>query len=392
MLINIPLITIIIAVVACVYASYSDLKDGVIRNKLTFPLIAIGIVLNAIYVFTSNASIFLFIECAVVTGVIFALGYLFWKMGAWAGGDVKLFTALAALLPFYAIPLYPAIVNYQILGVPFPAEAVYPFPFTLIINSILSILPFLLIYVFYIVVKNKPHLIGELISPIKEYKKNIVLTLVVTSAVTLTYTLTKELNIQIILLSLILIYLLSLIISKIPNRIKAVIISVVSVYALITNFKITISGMVLIFISLIVIEIVKKLLTSVSKEALQDDYKISELKEGMIPAYSVYEKDNSVYVDDQSFITRVRKALKTGDVSLINPPKGKLLVSSMAAGLTEKDIDLLKELKNENKIVDLFRIKKGIPFAPSILIGLLISLFIGDIAFILEKILVGILY
>ncbi len=392
MLINIPLITIIIAVVACVYASYSDLKEGVIRNKLTFPLIAIGIVLNAIYVFTSTASIFLFIECVVVTGVIFALGYIFWKMGAWAGGDVKLFTALAALLPFYAIPLYPPLVNYQILGLQFPAEAIYPFPFTLIINSILSILPFLLIYVFYIVIKNKPHLMGELTSPIKDYKKNIVLTLVVTSAVTLTYTLTKQLNIQIILLTLILIYLLSLIISKIPNRIKAVIISIVTVYALITNFKITLTGMVLIFISLIVIGIARKLLTSVSKEALQDNYKISELKEGMIPAYSIFEKDNKVYVDDQSFMTRVRKALKTGNVSLINPPKGKLLVSSMAAGLTEKDIDLLKELKNKNKIIDVFRIKKGVPFAPSILIGLLISLFIGDIAFILEKILIGIMY
>lgn len=392
MLVNIPLITIIIAVVACVYASYSDLKEGVIRNKLTFPLIAIGIVLNAIYVFTSTASIFLFIECVVVTGVIFALGYIFWKMGAWAGGDVKLFTALAALLPFYAIPLYPSLVNYQILGLQFPAEAIYPFPFTLIINSILSILPFLLIYAFYIVIKNKPHLMGELASPIKDYKKNIVLTLVVTSAVTLTYTLTKQLDIQIIILSLILIYLLSLIISKIPNRIKAVIISIVTVYALITNFKITLTGIVLIFISITVLEIVKKLLTSVSREALQDNYKMSELKEGMIPAYSIFEKDNKVYVDDQSFLTRVRNALKTGDVSLINPPKGKLLVSSMAAGLTEKDINLLKELKNKNKIVDVFRIKKGVPFAPSILIGLLISLFIGDIAFILEKILVGIFY
>jgi preflagellin peptidase FlaK len=392
MLVNIPLITIIIAVVACVYASYSDLKEGVIRNKLTFPLIAIGIVLNAIYVFTSTASIFLFIECVFVTGVIFALGYIFWKMGAWAGGDVKLFTALAALLPFYAIPLYPPLVTYQILGLQFPAEAIYPFPFTLIINSILSILPFLLIYVFYIVIKNKPHLMGELTSPIKDYKKNIVLTLVVTSAVTLTYTLTKQLNIQIILLTLILIYLLSFIISKIPNRIKAVLISVFTVYALITNFKITITGIVLIFISLIIIGIARKLLTSVSKEALQDNYKISELKEGMIPAYSIFEKDKKVYVDDQSFMTRVRNALKTGNVSLINPPKGKLLVSSMAAGLTEKDINLLKELKNKNKIIDVFRIKKGVPFAPSILIGLLISLFIGDIAFILEKILIGIMY
>ena len=105
-------------------------------------------------------------------------------------------------------------------------------------------------------------------SPIKDYKKNIVLTLVITSAVTLTYTLTKQLEIQIIIVSLILIYLLSFIISKIPNRIKAIVVSIVTVYALITNFKITISGIVLIFISITIIEIVKKLLTSVSKDCL----------------------------------------------------------------------------------------------------------------------------
>jgi preflagellin peptidase FlaK len=392
MIITIPLISIIIALVACIYASYSDLKDGVIRNKLTFPLIAIGIILNAIYIFTTTSNLWLFIEVVVVTAVIFILGYLFWKIGAWAGGDVKLFTGLAALIPFYAIPLYPSIVSYQILGQQFPLEATYPFPFTLIINSILSILPFLLIFVFYVAFKHKPHLISELVSPIRGYKKNFVLTLVITSAVTLTYTLTKELNIQIILLSLILIYLLSLIISKIPNKVKAVLISVVTVYALITNFQVTVSGIIFLFISVTVIEVMKKLLTSVSKEALQDNYTIDELKEGMIPAYNIYEKDNEVYADNQSFITRIRKAFKTGDVSQINPPKGKLLISTMAAGLSEDDIKLLKELKTNDKISDQFRIKKGVPFAPSILIGLIISLFIGDLAFIVEKILIGIMY
>ncbi len=362
MLITIPLISIIIALVACIYASYSDLKEGVIRNKLTFPLIVIGIILNAIYIFTTTSNLWLFIEVVVVTAVIFILGYIFWKIGAWAGGDVKLFTGLAALIPFYAIPLYPSIVSYQILGQQFPLEATYPFPFTLIINSILSILPFLLMFVFYVAVKYKPHLIRELVSPIREYKKNFVLTLVITSAVTLTYTLTKELNIQIILLSLILIYLLSLIISKIPNKVKAVLLSVVTVYALITNFQVTVTGIIFIFISVIVVEILKKLLTSVSKEALQDDYTIAELKEGMIPAYNIYEKDNEIYVDNQSFITRIKKAFKTGDVSQINPPKGKLLISSMAAGLTLDDIKLLKELKTNDKISDQFRIKKGVPF------------------------------
>ena len=120
--------------------------------------------------------------------------------------------------------------------------------------------------------------------------------------------------------------------------------------------------------------------------------KSHDLKEGMIPAYSVYEKDEKVYVDDKSFFSRLKEGIKTGDPSLINPPRGKLLVNSMAAGLTEDDIKLLKELCTKEKIEDNFRIKKGVPFAPSILIGLIISLFLGDLAFIIEKILVGILY
>ncbi len=391
MLINIPLISIVIAVVACIYASYSDLKDGIIKNKLTFPLIAIGIILNAIYIFTTS-DVWLFVKCVVVTAVVFVLGYLFWKMGAWAGGDVKLFTGLAALIPFYAIPYYPAVVSYQIMGQQFPLEASYPFPFTLMINSILSMLPFLLIFVFYIAVKHKPHLIDELISPVKDYKNNLVLSLVITSAVTLTYTLTQLLNIQIILLSLILIYLLTLIISKIPNKVKAVLISLVTVYALITSLQLTVTGILLIFISLMAIGVIRKLLTSVSSQALQDDYKIEDLKEGMIAAYSVYETDERTYVDKKSFFTRFKEAVGSGDISLLNPPRDKLLVSSMAAGLTEEDIKLLKELRDKDKISEDFRIKKGVPFAPSILIGLLISLLLGDLALIVQKILFAIVY
>ena len=64
----------------------------------------------------------------------------------------------------------------------------------------------------------------------------------------------------------------------------------------------------------------------------------------------------------------------------------------MAAGLTDDDIDLLKGLSKENKIDSKIKIKRGVPFAPSILIGLLISLFIGDLAVILQKILYVILY
>ncbi|HTX61714.1 MAG TPA: A24 family peptidase C-terminal domain-containing protein, partial [Methanobacterium sp.] len=155
---------------------------------------------------------------------------------------------------------------------------------------------------------------------------------------------------------------------------------------------ITISGIVTLFILFIVFEIIRKLLTKVSKEALQDDYKIDKLEEGMIPAYNMYQNGDEIYFDKKSFLQKIREALSTGDMSQISTPPGKLLVSTLAAGLRDEDIELLKKLSQEGKIEDAFRVKKGVPFAPSILIGLIISLFIGDMAMILLNVLNWILY
>ena len=392
MVFNIPLICSFIAIIACLYASYTDLKSGIIQNKLTFSLIGLGIILNAVYAFMTNDIWFIIIGL-IFTAAIFAVGYIFWKLGAWAGGDVKLFTALAALLPFS-----PSLLNYNLLGVDFPIGSIYGFPFTLIINSLLSILPFLLIYVLFIAIRRKPYLMGELLAPVKEYRKNIVLALVTTSAVTLTYVITSYFNItsyfqyQVIIVSLILIYLLTMIISKLPNMIKAVIVSVLTVFALYLHSELTLIGIVAIFLSITAIGIIRKLLTSVNKKALQDDYELANLKEGMIPAYSIYERNDEVYVDDKGFFEKIKESFNKGDPTGITASKGKLLISSMAAGLTDDNIALLKKLFEENKIDSKIKIKKGVPFAPSILIGLLISLFIGDLAVILQKILYVIFY
>jgi preflagellin peptidase FlaK len=382
----IPLLAAIIAVLACVYASYSDIKRGIIPNKLTFPLIGVGLVLDGIYAYLTG-NYWLIISAALITGFIFVLGYLFWKMGAWAGGDVKLFTALAALLP-----IYPPLFAYNILSYQMPIYANYPFPFTLIINSILSMLPFLLIYVFYISFKYKTHLLKELIAPVKNYQKNIITTLVVTAAAYITLQITPYLPFQIIIISLILIFILSYLISKLPLYIKAVIIIVTTVLGLWQNYMVTISGIVILFLIITFIEMVRILLTRVSKEALQDDYKINELSEGMIAAHKLYEKDDKVFYDDKSFYQKIREAISTGDLSIISTPPGKLLVGTLAAGLKNEDIELLKKLSHEGKISDNFKVKKGVPFAPSILIGLLISLLIGDLAIIFLNILNWILY
>ncbi len=382
----IPLSAVIIAIIACLYASYSDIKRGIIPNKLTFPLIGLGLVLNLVYAILTGNLLFV-ISAVVITAVIFVLGYLFWKMGAWAGGDVKLFTALAALLA-----IYPPLFNYSILNYQMPVYGYYPFPFTLIINSILSMLPFLLIYVIYIAIKFKPHLLKELIAPVRNYKKNFLMTLVISSAAYITLFITPYIPFQNILISLILIFIFSLIINKLPLIVKSVLVAIITFIALYQNLLVTLTGIIILFIILILTEIIRALLTKVNKEALQDDYKIDDLKEGMIPAYSLYQMDDEVYYDDKGIFQKIRLALTSGDISIINAPKGKQLISILAAGLKKEDIELLKKLSHEDKIPETFKVKKGVPFAPSILIGLLISLFIGDLAIIFLNVLNWLLY
>lgn len=387
MVINcIPLIAAIIAVAACLYASYTDFKRGIIPNKLTLPLIVVGLILNGIYAILID-NLLLIISATIITGVIFALGYLFWKMGAWAGGDVKLFTALAALLA-----IYPPIINYNILNYQMPFYATYPFPFTLVINSILSMLPFLLIYVVYIGFKRKPKVLKELTEPVREYKKNLVSALIVSSAAYIAVFIILHLPFRNLIMIFILIVILSAVITKLPRLIKAAVISIAMILSLIQNLEVTIYGFIILFIIITATAIIKKLLTKANKEALQDDYKISELEKGMISAHNLYQKGDEIYYDDQGFFDKIREAIKTGDLFLMTAPKGKLLVGTLAAGLEDKDIELLKKLSQEGKISDTYKVKKGVPFAPSILIGLLISLFIGDLVIILFNIVGWLLY
>ena len=386
MVFNIPLICTVIAIIACIYASYTDLKSGIIQNKLTFSLIALGLILNAVYAFITNNVWFIIIGI-IFTAVIYVLGYIFWRLGAWAGGDVKLFTALAALLPFS-----PSILNYNVLGVTFPIGAIYGFPITIIINSLLSILPFLLIYVLFIALRRKPYLVDEILAPVKEYKKNMLLALIITAATTLAYIIVSYIPYKSILILIVLILALVLAIIKLPNKVKLVVISILTIFALYTHLELTLIGIVILFLSITAVALLKVFLASVNKKALQDNYKISDLKEGMIPAYNIYEKEDEVYVDNKGFSDKIKESLEKGDPTSFMASKGKLLISSMAAGLTEDNITLLKKLSEENKIDNELKIKRGVPFAPSILIGLLISLFIGDLAVILQKILYVILY
>lgn len=80
-----------IVVVACALSAWTDLKTGEIPDKLTYALIAAGIVLNLV-----EFNLWAF---ALGAG-IFAIGYLLYYTGRIGGGDVKLFTGISLVMPF----------------------------------------------------------------------------------------------------------------------------------------------------------------------------------------------------------------------------------------------------------------------------------------------------
>jgi Flp pilus assembly protein protease CpaA len=86
-----------IVLLATGISAYTDWKTGLILDKVTFPLIAIGIGLSLL-----EQQWIAF----AVAAIVFALGYAFYYAGKIGGGDVKLFTGIALVLPFFGKEIF----------------------------------------------------------------------------------------------------------------------------------------------------------------------------------------------------------------------------------------------------------------------------------------------
>ena len=100
----------LLSLAALLYATYSDLKSRTVSDKLNYFLALSGIFSHlGLSVFLNDWRFIAY--CLVSIAVAFIFSWLLWKLGVWAGGDVKLFTALSAVNPIN----YAALAN--ILGI-----------------------------------------------------------------------------------------------------------------------------------------------------------------------------------------------------------------------------------------------------------------------------------
>lgn len=113
------MINILVALIGIGFAAIFDYKTGYVPNKLSHSMIILGIIWVAISYPLNDILLIYGIAMAV-----FAVGFLAYIFGQFGGGDVKIFTALVLLIPFYPNELISHIQNY--FGVT-PIFANYPF-------------------------------------------------------------------------------------------------------------------------------------------------------------------------------------------------------------------------------------------------------------------------
>jgi len=101
--------------------------------------------------------------------------------------------------------------------------------------------------------------------------------------------------------------------------------------------------------------------------AFYEYVKISKLREGMIPAEIIYSKDGKI----GRWSSFLGLGKPSWDRAYTNPNR--------AAGLTRYQVGELKRLMQRGKLKGFMKIKKGMPYAPALCLGLFIAVLYGDL-------------
>jgi len=302
---------------ALIIATVTDFRERIVPNKLTFPLIALGVGTNSLHsLMTGNWDFTAFsIAAAVYT---FGFSLVLYRTGGWAGGDVKLFTALAALNPlnpFIAGKLGLSVALFEPISLPL-------FPVALFVFSVMSMFPVAL----FIALKRA----------IKERKAFMFLV--------------RDLLIVIALSALI-------------------------VFFSTSSFSFAVVPLLALPVAYFVVSLMLS-----CRMFLKKSIRISELKEGMIPAERIIElngKIERVYWEGmKSFINY----LKQYKIAGAKAQSQRVIADyARARGVTAREIEELKALVKEGKLEDHITVKESAPMVPAILAGYVLLNIVGDL-------------
>jgi len=97
----------LVVLAGALIGAYTDYRTGLIPDKITYSMIALGLFLNVTEVLVMRTWIASITELFLLAVAVLFLGYILYYSGKLGGGDVKLFFGISLLLPFSGQQLFP---------------------------------------------------------------------------------------------------------------------------------------------------------------------------------------------------------------------------------------------------------------------------------------------
>jgi len=363
------LLFFLISLAALAYGTYTDFKERIVSNWVTYGMVAVGLGGHAILAFL-EADAMIFAYSAGIAALTFFFSYLLYKVGVWAGGDVKLFTGLAALNPANpAILARLGILNMAM----FQSNGLPIFPLSLFMFSLFAMLPYGAALAGARLLKNRT----EKKKFVEDSKDKVLQALEVSGAVV-------GLNSAMLFLGLsqLLVLPILFLFFFLPGKARAVVAGLLLVFALWFQGIQTLEQFAIMLALILGLYLLFKLY-SLSKILMRKPVKVTELEEGMISAITIVKRGKSVEILPEMGIKKLIKYFasnKFGKALELMQPKGKEIISSKSAGgLTVQEIEELKRLAAENRIPKEIPVKESAPFVPAVLIAYIALNIVGDV-------------
>lgn len=350
-----------------IFASIYDFKKRIIPNYLVFSLFFIGLLIKIIEaIFFSKINILF--NSLISFLITFILSYILWELGFFAGGDLKLFSAISILNPFNLNFLsFLGLTSLGVIAVPI-------FSITLVLVSVLATAPVLIIHSLFLFLFKGHHFI---LWDILKSKGTIISFL---NSVIVLFFITSFLNLFSLNLPIIFYFIFSIVLLlffKNLEKLKSFYFLIGLFYILLITFSIIYKKNIFSIISLVTIIITIKLLfvfitiyKIISSRILTEPKKLKDLKEGDLLKNNYYKINNKVIEKNISFLNYFKQTFYQ------TYTKNLIVDSRKARGVLKEDITFLKRTYNNlNKEII---IRKTIPFTPSVLLGYIILNIFGD--------------
>lgn len=341
-----------------ILTTYTDLKQGKIRNKHIVLALAYSLIAYAIIASLNWGTIRpgYFIEILIMCALSMLTGFILWHAGLWTAGDAKLFLAYSALVPLS---------TYKYGHIPYFGST------NILINTFIPMFLFLSVTLLF-----KTSLKQKLFFLKKSFVPRQILTIAVflfsfTWVIKILFNFTK-IPADYFMIILILFITMTLF-EKITSINLLSITIIISILRVILDRSILSYGFLTEFLIILAsFAILRFFILYLGFYFLTKEIDIKLLKPGMIPAELVYKDKNSYKKQELLFYSLfgyLEEKIK----------KRCYLIEPTPDGLTEEEVKKLKSLEKKLRFEHI-RIQQTIPFAPYMFSGVLLTvIFKGNI-------------